>query len=378
MKLIHLSDLHLGKRLNEFNLLEDQEYILKKIIGIIDDEKPGAVIIAGDIYDKAIPSAEAVRLFDDFLYSLARRRLPVFAISGNHDSPERIAFASRIMDDSGIHLSPVYDGRTDPITLPDEYGLVSFYMLPFLKPTHVRRCYPDEEIVTYTDALRVAIGRMEIDPKNRNVLITHQFVTGANRSDSEEISVGGADNVDSIVFSPFDYVALGHLHRPQDMEGNRRIRYCGTPLKYSFSEAEHIKSVTVIELAEKGVLDIRTVPLLPKRDLRNLRGSYMELTAKASYEGTNTEDYIHITLTDEEDIPDVMNKLRVIYPNLMSLDYDNLRTRAGGELTVQDTERKTPLQLFGELYEWQNGQPLSEQQSGFCENLIEKIWGAEE
>ena len=378
MKLIHLSDLHLGKRLSEFNLLEDQEYILKKVLMIIDDEKPAAVIIAGDIYDKAIPSAEAVKLFDDFLCSLAKRGLQVFAISGNHDSPERIAFASRIIDESGIHMSPVYDGKVTPITLSDTWGQIYFYMLPFIKPTHVRRYYPEEEITTYTDALRIALDSMEIDPEARNVLVTHQFVTGASRSDSEEISVGGADNVDASVFTAFDYVALGHLHRPQDIEGNRHIRYCGTPLKYSFSEAEHEKSITVVELAEKGVLDIRTIPLIPKRDLRNLRGSYMELTAKANYEGTNTEDYIHITLTDEEDIPDVMNKLRVIYPNLMSLDYDNLRTRAGGDLTVQDTERKTPLQLFGELYEWQNGQSLSEQQRAFCEDLIEKIWGAEE
>ncbi len=378
MKLIHLSDLHLGKRLNEFNLLEDQEYILKKILGIIDDEKPEAVIIAGDIYDKAIPSAEAVRLFDDFLCSLARRRLRVFAISGNHDSPERIAFASRIIGESGIYLSPVYDGNVAPVTLTDAYGQVSVYMLPFIKPTHVRRYYPEEEIASYTDALRVAIDKMKVDPKGRSILITHQFVTGASRSDSEELSVGGADNVDSAVFSPFDYVALGHLHRPQDIEGSRHIRYCGTPLKYSFSEAEHEKSVTVVELAGKGSLNVRTVPLVPKRDLRNLRGSYMELTAKSSYAGTNTGDYIHITLTDEEDIPDAMNKLRVIYPNLMSLDYDNLRTRSSGDLTAGDTERKTPLQLFGELYQWQNGQPLSEQQSAFCQTLIEQIWEAGE
>ncbi len=378
MKLIHLSDLHLGKRLNEFNLLEDQEYILKKILGIIDDEKPEAVIIAGDIYDKAIPSAEAVRLFDDFLYSLARRRLRVFAISGNHDSPERIAFASRIIGESGIYLSPVYDGNVAPVTLTDAYGQVSVYMLPFIKPTHVRRYYPEEEITSYTDALRVAIDKMKVDPKGRSILITHQFVTGASRSDSEELSVGGADNVDSAVFSPFDYVALGHLHRPQDIEGSRHIRYCGTPLKYSFSEAEHEKSVTVVELAGKGSLNVRTVPLVPKRDLRNLRGSYMELTAKSSYAGTNTGDYIHITLTDEEDIPDAMNKLRVIYPNLMSLDYDNLRTRSSGDLTAGDAERKTPLQLFGELYQWQNGQPLSKQQSAFCQTLIEQIWEAGE
>ncbi|MCR5137756.1 MAG: exonuclease SbcCD subunit D [Oscillospiraceae bacterium] len=377
MKLIHLSDLHLGKRVNEFSMLEDQKDILQKCLNIIDAEKPDAVILAGDIYDKSVPPAEAVTLFDDFLCSLAERRLQVFAISGNHDSPERIAFASRLLDTSGIHLSPVYNGRIEPITLEDRFGPVNFWMLPFVKPTHVRRWFSEEEIGSYTDAVRVAVEKMEIDPEQRNVLVTHQFVTGAERSDSEESSVGGSDNVDSWVFDGFDYVALGHIHGPQNID-SERIRYCGTPLKYSFSEASHEKSVTVVELGEKGSLDalrVRTVPLVPKRDLREIRGTYMELTARENYIGTNREDYLHITLTDEEEIPEVMSKLRVIYPNLMKLSYDNRRTRTQTEIgRAEDVERKSPLELFGELYQKQNGGPMSEEQRAYAEELIEKIW----
>ena len=374
MKIIHLSDLHLGKRVNENSMLEDQDYILRRILQILDEEAPDAVLIAGDIYDKAVPSAEAVQLFDDFLYRLAQRGLPVFAISGNHDSPERLAFGSRLIDASGIHLSPVYDGTVAPVTLEDEYGPVRVYMLPFLKPIHVRRFYPEEEISSYTDALRCAVDHMAPDPAVRNVLVAHQFVTGAERSDSEEISVGGTDNVDASVFDAFDYVALGHIHNPQNI-GSERIRYCGTPLKYSFSEASHEKSVSVVTLAEKGSLSVRTVPLVPKRDMRELRGTYMELTAKSSYEGTNTDDYLHITLTDEEDIPDVIGKLRAVYPNLLKLDYDNKRTRAGLDLTAAgDVENKTPLELVAEFYEKQNGQPLSEEQTAYAARLIENIW----
>lgn len=374
MKLIHLSDLHLGKRVNEFSMLEDQAYILRKILTVIDEEAPDGVIIAGDVYDKSVPPAEAVGLFDDFLYWLSERGLQVFVISGNHDSPERVAFGSRLMDRSGVHLSPVYSGTVDPVTLEDEYGPVDVYLLPFLKPAHVRRFYPDAGIESYTDAIRAAVSEMRPDPARRSVLATHQFVTGAARSDSEEISVGGSDNVDASVFDGFDYVALGHIHGPQNI-GSPRVRYCGTPLKYSFSEAGHEKSVTVAELGPKGTLEVRTVPLIPLRDLRELRGTYMELTARENYAGTNTEDYVHITLTDEEDIPDAVGKLRVIYPNLMKLDYDNLRTRSGTALAdAAEAERKSPLELFASFYEMQNGRPMSEEQARYVKNLIEEIW----
>ncbi len=374
MKFIHLSDLHLGKRVNEYSMLEDQEYILKKIINILDKEKPEVVIIAGDIYDKSVPSAEAVQLFDDFLVKLANRKLEVFVISGNHDSPERIAFASRIMDTSGIHMSPVYCGAIEPFSMKDVYGEVNIYMLPFIKPAHVRR-YSDEEISSYTDAVRYAISQMKINPAKRNILVTHQFVTGAARSESEEISVGGTDNVDGSVFKDFDYVALGHIHSPQNC-GSDHIRYCGTPLKYSFSEAKDQKSVTVVEMGEKGNVSYKTVDLIPKRDLVELKGSYADLTLRSFYEGTTyQEDYTHITLTDEEDIPDAIGKLRVVYHNMMKLDYDNKRTQSKVNIEgAADVENKSPLDLFKDFYELQNNQPMSEEQTAFMQDLIENIW----
>ena len=378
MKLIHLSDLHLGKRVNEFSMLEDQQYILTEILQIIDREKPDGVMIAGDVYDKSVPSAEAVALLDDFLVRLAKRDLQVFLISGNHDSPERMAFGGRLMAQSGVHLAPVYDGKVSPITLTDEYGPVNLYLLPFLKPAHVRRCFPEREILTYTDALAAAIEAMGVDPAQRNVLVTHQFVTGAARCDSEEISVGGTENVDVSVFGPFDYVALGHIHGPQQV-GRETVRYCGTPLKYSFSEAKHQKSVTVVELGEKGAVSVRTVPLTPMRDLAELRGTYEELTFRGFYDGTSyPRDYVHITLTDEEDIPDAVSKLRIIYPNLLKLDYDNKRTRAGIILEGAEDQQRSPLELLEEFYEKQNGQPMGEEQRAFAKSLMERIWEEDE
>lgn len=408
MKFIHLSDLHLGKRVNGYSMLEDQEYILNEIKAVITAESPDAVLIAGDVYDKPVPPAEAVRLFDDFLVQLSRLGLKVFVISGNHDSPERIAFGSRLMDASGIYLSPVYDGTVTPVSLHDTYGVVDVYMLPFIKPAHVRRFYETEteQIQSYTDAMQTALSHLPLDHTHRNVLITHQFVTGSVRAESEEISVGGSDNIDASVFAPFDYVALGHLHTPQNcgqtapttaadssadeqadathdtelstdtQAGAPRIRYCGTPLKYSFSEAKDRKSVTVIELYEKGNLHIHTVPLKPLHDLVELKGTYDTVTARSFYEGTSwQEDYTHITLTDEEDIPDAIGKLRAIYHHLMKLDYDNKRTRSSSEITADlAVEEKTPIQLFSDFYELQNNQPLSEDQATFLNGLIETIW----
>lgn len=418
MKFIHLADLHIGKRVNAFPMLEDQRYILKRILTILREEQPdGGVILAGDIYDKAIPSAEAVELFDEFLTQLAALRLRVFIIAGNHDSPERIAFGNRLMDRSGIYLSPVYDGHVKRITCRDSASAVTLsaanavdlnagthsvesastsaaastcppvdvYLLPFLKPANVRRFYPEETIESYTDAMRVAIAHMDIDPTHRNLLVTHQLVTGASRSDSEDISVGGSDNVDASVFAPFDYVALGHLHGPQQMgeEGGPLIRYAGTPLKYSFSEARHHKSVTVVEIGEKkadGVVDvcIGTRELRPLHDMREIRGSYEELTLRANYEGTATDDYIHATLTDEIEVPDAARHLQVIYPNLMKLDYDNARTRGQGSerLELEQLEEKSPLDLFSELFEKQNHKEMTEEQVRYVQAQMEKIWEA--
>ena len=372
MKFLHLSDLHLGKRVNEFPMLADQKAILAQILKIADNERPNAVLIAGDVYDKSVPPVEAVELFDDFLVKLAARKLPVYVIGGNHDSPERLAFCNRLIDASGIHISPAYGGDVRPLSLADGYGKVNIYMLPFVKPANVRRYFPEEQIDSYTDAVRIAISKMQVNTAERNVLVTHQFVTGAARCDSEEISVGGADNVDLSVFDAFDYVALGHIHGAQNI--SPRVRYCGTPLKYSFSEAKQQKSVTVAELKEKGTLEIRTVPLTPERDMHEIKGTYEEIASKNFYENTTyRSDYMHVTLTDETDVPDAMAKLRVIYRNLMTLSYDNTRTRARTDLgAAAETERKTPLDLFAEFYEKQNGAPMDEEQRAFVRELIEK------
>ena len=376
MKFIHLSDLHLGKRVNEFSMLEAQEYILTKIINIIDEQKPNGIIIAGDVYDKSVPSAEAVELFDDFLVRLSKRDLKVFVISGNHDSAERIAFGGRLMDKSGIFMSPVYNGEVEPIVLSDEFGEINVYMLPFVKPSNVRRFFPDSEILSYTDAVKVAVDAMNIDPSKRNILITHQFVTGAERTESEDVSVGGSDNVDASVFAAFDYVALGHIHRGQKCGGGDFIRYSGTPLKYSFSEANDKKSVTVVDIKAKGDVSLEYVPLVPKRDMVEIKGTYEELTLKSFWENTTYhEDYMHITLTDEEDIPDVLTKLRVIYKNIMKLDYDNKRTRTMNEISgAGNVKEKSAYEHFNDFYELQNGQPLSEEQSAFLNDNITQIW----
>lgn len=374
MKFLHLADLHLGKRVNGFSMLEDQAHILRQILAILDDEQPDGVLIAGDVYDKSVPSVEAVGLLDGFLTELRARGVPVLLISGNHDSPERLAFGGRVMDSCGIHISPVYDGALAPVTLQDAFGPVHVWLLPFVKPAHVRRWFPDADIESYTDAMAEAVAHMDIDTAARNVLVTHQFVTGGTRSGSEELSVGGTDNVDSGVFAPFDYVALGHLHGAQHI-GRETIRYAGSPLKYSFSEARQHKSVTVVTLGEKGDVQVRTVALTPLRELREVRGSYDELTARSFYEHTTyRSDYLHLILTDEQDVFDAMSRLRTIYPYLMTLDYDNARTRAAGGMSVPaETERRTPLELFEALYKRQNHRPMSEVQREYIAQLMEQI-----
>lgn len=374
MKIMHLSDLHIGKKVNEYSMLQDQIYILKEILQIIDDEKVETVIIAGDVYDRSLPPNEALELFDEFLYQLSSRNVNVFVISGNHDSPERISYGGRMMTENKIFLSPVYDGNVKPITLNDDYGEVNFYLLPFVRPVDIRRYFPDENIENYTDAVKVAIDNMNVDFNERNILVTHQFVTGAELSESEDIIVGGTDNVSGEVFDGFDYVALGHIHREQTV-GKDNIRYCGTPLKYSFSEAKHIKSVTILDFNDKGNIEYSKIPLTPLRDMREIRGTYYELTLKSNYESTNTEDYLHITLTDEEDIPDAIGKLRSIYPNIMKLDYDNLRTRGSGTVdAIENIESKSPFELFADLFKQQNNQDMSEEQEEIMRNLIDKIW----
>lgn len=370
MKFFHLSDLHLGKRLNGFSLMEDQEYILREILKLAAQEKPQAVILAGDIYDKVVPSTEAVAVFDRFLTELAKITEAVFLISGNHDSPERLAFGGRLMAAEGVYTAPVYDGKIESVTLQDEFGDVTFRLLPFLKPANVRRFYPDENIVSYTDALTIALR--DTPREGRQVLVTHQFVTGAVKGDSEEITVGGADNVDASVFDGFSYVALGHIHGAQNV-GCPRLRYCGTPLKYSFSEAQQEKSITVVDMDGNGDCIISTLPLKPLREMRVLRGKYEEVTLKTAYTEENRKDFLHIILTDEEDIPNALGRLRVIYPNIMRLTYDNTRTKNTAVPDAPESTAADPLTLFSQLYEKQNNLPLSDTQREYLERILEEI-----
>ena len=375
---MHLADLHLGKRVNGFSMMEDQEYILNRILEIMEEEQPDGLLIAGDVYDKTIPPAEAVRLMDDFLTAVAAKHVPVFLISGNHDSAERVAFGHQLMQGSGIWISPVYDGTIRHHTLGDRWGEVNIYLIPFLRPSVVRSFFPDVEIEDYTDALRTIIEDLQVDTSRRNVVLAHQFVTAAGAlpetCDSEQLSVGGLDRVDGSVFSPFDYTALGHLHGPQRV-GSETIRYAGSPLKYSFSELHQKKSVTVAELRAKGETEIRQIPLQPRREMIELRGTFEEILAEARQKGEPQTDYYHMILTDETDVVDALSRLREYYPNIMLLDYDNRRTRSQKEVEQLDrVEERTPGELFAALYEQQNGQEMDSDRKEYLDGLIREIW----
>lgn len=379
MKFMHISDLHLGKRLGEFSLYEDQRHILMQILGILDHQHPDALLIAGDIYNRSTPSVEAVTLLDWFLVELARRDLPVFLTSGNHDSPERLAFAARLMRKNQIYISPVYNGFVEPITLRDADGPLEIFLLPFLKPAPLRRLLPDQKIETYTQALACAIRQLRLNPDRRSLLVAHQFVTGSQRCESEEVSVGGTDNVDAAVFVPFDYVALGHLHSPQTIQ-NGKLRYCGSPLKYSFSEADQQKSVTLVELGPKGTPPVlETVPLTPLRELLTLRGSYLEVTDRQFYQNLPRDAFVQVTLTDEHTIPQGMGKLRAVYPNILRLLYDNSRTQrtVHGLPSSPRQEQRSPLELFEQFFQQQTNRSLSQVQREYLQKLIETIWEEE-
>lgn len=375
---MHLADLHLGKRVNGFSMMEDQEYILNRILEIMEEEQPDGLLIAGDVYDKTIPPAEAVRRMDDFLTAVAEKHVPVFLISGNHDSAERVAFGHQLMQGSGIWISPVYDGTIRHHTLEDRWGEVNIYLIPFLRPSVVRSFFPDVEIEDYTDALGTIIEDLQVDTSRRNVVLAHQFVTAAGAlpetCDSEQLSVGGLDRVDGSVFSPFDYTALGHLHGPQRV-GSETIRYAGSPLKYSFSELHQKKSVTVVELRAKGETEIRQIPLQPRREMTELRGTFEEILEEARKKGEPQTDYYHMILTDETDVVDALSRLREYYPNIMLLDYDNRRTRSQKEVEQLDrVEERTPGELFAALYEQQNGQEMDSDRKEYLDGLIREIW----
>lgn len=373
MKFIHTSDLHIGKRVNGFSMIEDQKYILDKITDTACEENVHALIIAGDIYDRPVPSVEAVRLFDEFAVGLAEKGIEVIAVSGNHDSPDRLAFAGRLLEREKLHIGAVYEGEVKKVVLEDSSGRVAFHMLPFIKPADMAGYCGGERPAGYTEAVEAALSTCvpEEGPGARNVLVCHQFVTGAVTGGSEDITAGGIDNVDGHIFEDFDYVALGHIHRAQKVLRNE-MRYSGTPLKYSLSEADHRKSVVLVEITPDNV-KTDLIPVKPLRDMRRIRGTYEELTLRDNYEGTARDDYIGAVLTDEDDVPDALARLRVVYPNIMKLEYDNLRTRSAVETDGPDDDMRSEMDYFMELYEKQNGAEMTDEQKKFAEKIMEKL-----
>ena len=380
MKVLHVSDLHIGKRVNGMSMLDDQRHILRQILDIAEKHQVSVLLIAGDIYDKASPSAEAVTVFDAFLTDAVAAGLRVLAIPGNHDSAERIAYAQGLLEKQGVCLPPVYAGTVEQVELEDEHGPVEFWLLPFLKPGDVRRFFPDEEIGDdYSAALRAVLGACDIDQGKRNVVLSHQLVTAygtaPDRAD-DEIKLGGMDNVDVSVYDAFDYVALGHVHRPQRV-GRDTVRYSGSPLKYSFSEARYGKSVALVELGEKKPGDdvgecvsFELIQLVPLHDVREVRGTLADVLAMGA-----ESDYLHITLSDEHPQLDAMAKIHEVFPNAMMLDYDNVTVLVDRPQTplTADPDGMDTLELFGAFYESQVGNPLDDEQQDFARKLIAKV-----
>ncbi len=369
MKILHLSDLHFGKRVCEISMIGEQRAISDSIIEQLAKDPVDAVVIAGDIYDRSIPPESAVTLFSSFIERISDMGIPVLAISGNHDSPERLSFAAGIMKKHNIHFVTSVKDSLTPVTLYDSFGAVNFYLLPYLRPSDVNNAF-GTGFSSYTDAVAYMAETMDIDPAQRNVIVSHQFVSGASVTDMETC-VGGTEAVSLSVYEAFDYGALGHLHTPQNV-GSKHIRYCGTPLKYSAAEVKHSKSMTIVELGEKGRVSIDTVPLKPIHDMRRVKGSVMELCRSENA----TEDYIYAVVTDTNEISGVASMLRQIYPNLVSIDYEVLSERYDRSRVMQgNVEReKTPLEVFTELYELQHGgNSMSELQLELMKEIIGSV-----
>jgi len=375
MKIMHLSDLHLGKSVLEQSLIEDQKYILNKILKIIDDKRVDVVLIAGDVYDKGIPNVEAVSLFSSFLAKLYERRVKVFIISGNHDSKDRLSFGNELFVDNGVYIEGIFNGSLKCVELEDEYGKILIYMLPFVRPADVRGFYSDEDISSYNDAINCIIKNTDIDNNKRNIIMVHQFVTASGveveRSDSETLSLGGIDNVDVANFFDFDYVAMGHIHRGQRLIKDT-IRYAGSPLKYSFSEVNHKKSVPIIEFFEKGNINIELVDLVPIRDMRVIKGNLDKLLDKEIVSLGNVNDYISATITDEDYIMDAIGKLRSVYKNILKLEYQNKRTVIVNDKNNNDNQvdEKSEIELFSDFYKKQNNVELDQERLEIVNKII--------
>ena len=350
MKFLHLSDLHLGKQMNDVSLLEDQEAMLMyQIVSIAQKEHVDAVLIAGDIYQRSTPQAEAVALFDRFVSELAAMGKKVFVISGNHDSAQRISYFSALVKPSGVYMTEAFEGQMQSVTLSDAYGELVIWMLPFLRPQQVKRFLPEEKIVTYQDAMQAVLRQTPIDKKKRNILMCHQFITGAATSDSEDRSIGGLEQIDAALFDAFDYVALGHIHRPQKIR-RQTLRYAGSPLKYSFSEADFDKSVPVIDMQEKGYIDVHTVALKPLHDVRRVEGMLDELM-NMPY----SEDYVWATVRDENVPPDARVMLTGVFPNMLKFSIVNSKTKTDVDvMATQSMENKSIVELFADFYRLQN------------------------
>ena len=353
MRFLHLSDLHLGKQLNDLSLLSDQEAVLDQIASIAQAEQVDAVLIAGDVYQRSSPQAEAMALFDRFVSRLAEAGKKVFVISGNHDSALRISYMASLLRPSGVYVTEAFDGQLQHASMQDRDGEIVLWLMPFLRPSQVKRFMPEEKISSYQDAVAAVIRRAEIDTRKRNILLCHQFITGCETSDSEERAVGGLDNIDASVFDDFDYVALGHIHKPQKVVRDT-LRYAGSPLKYSFSEVNHRKSVCLVDMQEKGDVRVRTVPLFPLHDVRCIEGMMEELL-RMPY----SEDYVWITIHDELPPPDARVTLSVNFPNMMKFSVVNARTKYDVDvLAAERMENKSVSELFCDFYRLQNNDQL--------------------
>lgn len=368
MRLFHLADLHLGIRLFEYSMLEDQAYFLDRLFEIIEAERPDALLLAGDIYDTVTPSAETVHLLDGFLTRVSALSVKVFLLAGNHDSADRLSFGAALMERSGVYVSPAYRAPLLPVTLTDAFGEVEVWMLPFVRPAEVRRVYPEERIEGYTDAVTVALSVTSAREGVRRVLLSHQLVTdGAEDS----FSVGGTDNVELSVYRDFSYVALGHLHTARTLSDGH-TRYAGAPLAYTFGEVGREKSFTDVFIGADGHAEITDHPITPLRPLLELRGSFAELMKRDT---PRPDAYYRVLLTDEEDVPDALAELRKRYPHIFHLSYDNKRTRADAvDLSTEVPMTRDPLSLFSELYEKQNGRPLSEEERDLLSTLTAEVF----
>ena len=377
MKIMHLSDLHLGKSILEQSLIEDQRYILDKIIEIIILKEVDVVLIAGDVYDKGIPNVDAVRLFSNFLAKLYKIGVKVFITSGNHDSKDRLSFGNELFMDNGVYIEGIFNGKLRCVELNDNYGKVLIHMLPFVKPADVRGYYPYKEINGYQDAIKAILEDSKINTSDRNIIMVHQFVTASGveveRSESESLSLGGLDNIDVSLFEEYDYVAMGHIHRPQKLIKDT-VRYAGSPLKYSFSEVNHKKSVPIIELKEKGNIDIELVELVPIRDMRVIKGKLDSLLDKEVVSLGNKDDYISAVITDEDYIMDAIGKLRSVYKNILRLEYQNKRTEIVDNIdfNVDNVNKKSEIDLFSEFYLKQNNIELDSIRLDIVNNVIKE------